>query len=45
MLYLIDPVLMSPMFETPIGIGVLILMVNMEILGYFFIYKITNIEV
>jgi len=45
MIYLIDPTLMGPMFETPLGLGVLGVMVIMECLGYFFVRKITNIEV
>jgi len=45
MLYWIDPKLMSPMFESFIGLAVLATMCVMEVLGYFFIYKITNIEV
>jgi tight adherence protein B len=44
-LYWIDPELMSPMFERTIGLVILCVMGLMECLGYFFIYKITNIEV
>lgn len=45
MLWVIDPHMMSVMWETTIGIAVLVAMVIMECLGYFFIHKITNIEV
>ena len=45
MIYWIDPELMRPMFETWIGIGILVLMAIMEGMGYFFVRKITNIEV
>ena len=45
MLYMIDPHLMAPMVESLPGLAVLATMFVMEILGYFFIYKITNIEV
>ena len=41
----IDPELMEPMFTTTIGRVVLIIMVIMECMGYFFISKITTIEV
>jgi tight adherence protein B len=44
-LYWIDPTLMAPMFESFIGLAVVVGMCVMEVLGYFFIYKITNIEV
>ncbi|RMG06956.1 MAG: secretion system protein [Planctomycetota bacterium] len=45
MLYVIDPHLMEPMFHDPRGLAVLGLMLVMEALGFFFIRKITNIEV
>lgn len=45
MLYWIDPTLMEPMFTTTIGRVVLIIMCIMECCGYFFIRKITTIEV
>lgn len=45
MIYMIDPKMMEPMFTTPMGIAVLVVMVIMECLGYFFVRKVTNIEV
>jgi tight adherence protein B len=45
MLYMIDPHLMAPMFSSAVGLVVVGMMIIMEVLGYFFIYKITNIEV
>ncbi len=45
MLNWIDPKLMAPMVESVEGLAVLFIMFVMECLGYFFIYKITSIEV
>lgn len=45
MIWFIDPKLMEPMFTKPIGIAVLVGMAIMEALGYFFVRKVTNIEV
>lgn len=45
MIYWIDPKLMEPMFTRPIGWAVLAVMVVMECLGYFFVRKVTTIEV
>lgn len=45
MIYWIDPTLMAPMFEKPIGWAILATMVVMEVMGYFFVRKVTNIEV
>jgi tight adherence protein B len=45
MIYFIDPKMMEPMFTKPIGWAVLTGMVIFEALGYFFVRKITNIEV
>jgi tight adherence protein B len=45
MIYVIEPTLMAPMFEKPIGLAVLGVMVIMECLGYFFVRKVTSIEV
>jgi tight adherence protein B len=45
MIYWIDPKLMEPMFNTPIGWAVFALMFVMEGMGYFFIQKVTTIEV
>ena len=45
MIWFIDPKLMEPMFTKPIGIAILVVMVIMEALGYFFVRKVTNIEV
>ena len=41
----IDPELMRPLLTTPIGWGILAVMIIMEGLGYFFVRKITSIEV
>ena len=41
----IDPELFEPMYTTPLGWGICAVMVVMECLGYFFVRKITNIEV
>lgn len=45
MIYVIDPKMMEPMFTTTIGIGMLVVMAIMEALGYFFVRKVTTIEV
>lgn len=41
----IDPTMMAPLFSTGIGLALLGVMVLMEGLGYFFVSKVTNIEV
>jgi tight adherence protein B len=45
MIYIIDPKMMEPMFTTTIGIVMLVVMAIMEALGYFFVRKVTTIEV
>lgn len=45
MMYVIDPKMMEPMFTQAAGIVCLVVMAIMECLGYFFVYKVTNIEV
>lgn len=45
MIYMIDPKMMEPMFNQTAGIVCLVIMVIMECLGYFFVRKVTNIEV
>lgn len=45
MIYVIDPKMMEPMFTKTLGIAMLVLMALMECLGYFFVRKVTNIEV
>lgn len=45
MIYMIDPKMMEPMFNQTAGIVCLVVMVIMECLGYFFVRKVTNIEV
>lgn len=45
MIYLIDPKMMEPLFTRTIGIVILVVMAIMECLGYFFVRKVTNIEV
>jgi tight adherence protein B len=45
MINFIDPKMMEPMFTRPIGWAVLTGMAIFEFLGYFFVRKITNIEV
>lgn len=45
MIYTIDPKMMEPMFTQTAGIVCLVVMGIMECLGYFFVRKVTNIEV
>lgn len=45
MIYMIDPKMMEPMFTRTEGIICLVVMAIMECLGYFFVRKVTNIEV
>ena len=45
MIYVIDPKMMGIMFERTLGIVILVIMFIMECLGYFFVRKVTNIEV
>ena len=45
MLYWIDPEMMRPLYMTLVGRMVIGAMIVMEALGFFFIWKITNIEV
>lgn len=44
-LYLVNPELMEPMVRTPVGWGLISLILVMEVLGYIFIRKIVTIEV
>lgn len=44
-LYLVNPNLMEPMVKTPVGWGLIALILVMESLGYVFIRKIVTIEV
>ena len=44
-IYLIDPNLISPMFNTTLGVTLLCIAIIMEILGAFFIKKIVEIEI
>ena len=45
MINFIDPEMMAPLFNTPPGLALIGVMVVMEGLGYFFVRKVTNIEV
>jgi len=45
LLYLLEPEAMSKLWTTPIGYGVLCVIIVMEALGYFMIKKITTIDV
>jgi tight adherence protein B len=45
MINFIDPELMKPLYTTTIGLVIVAVMVLMECMGYFFVRKITNIEV
>lgn len=44
-LYKMEPEAMAPLFQTPMGWGVLVVIAIMEILGYIFIQKIVTIDV
>ncbi len=44
-LYLVNPGLMEPMVKTPIGWGLIALILVMETLGYIFVRKVVTIEV
>ena len=45
LLYILEPEAMSKLFTTPMGWGVLSVIVVMEVLGYIFINKVTSIDV
>lgn len=45
LLYFLEPEAMSKLFSTPAGWGTLTVIVIMEVLGYLFIRKVTNIDV
>lgn len=45
LLYFLEPDYMSMLFSTPAGWGTLMIIIVMEILGYVFIRKVTNIDV
>jgi tight adherence protein B len=45
LLYFLEPESMSKLFSTPAGWGTLAVVIFMEILGYVFIRKVTNIDV
>lgn len=45
MLYMLDPKMMIMFFRSPIGIGIVVLIVIMQLCGSYFIRKIVNIDV
>lgn len=45
MLYMIDPVTMMPLFTHPVGWGILMVILGLEVVGFFVILKVIKIRV